>query len=132
VRFVRFVLAGGASAAVNISVRLLLSKVVAYEVAVVLAYLVGMATAFVLMRAFVFEASGNETRSQMIRFTLVNLVALAQVWVVSVALARWLFPALGFTWHAETVAHVIGVGSPILTSYAGHRFYSFRKQAEAD
>jgi putative flippase GtrA len=60
------------------------------------------------------------------RFALVNAVAFAQVWLVSVGLARLVFPAIDFTWQAETVAHVIGVVSPIVTSYIGHKHFSFR------
>jgi putative flippase GtrA len=59
------------------------------------------------------------------RFALVNIAAIAQVWIVSVGLARFVFPAAGFTWHAETVAHVIGVAVPVFTSYVGHKRFSF-------
>ena len=63
--------------------------------------------------------------SEYTRFALVNLAAVAQVWVVSVGLARLVFPAIGFTWHAEIVAHVIGVVVPVFTSYLGHKHFSF-------
>jgi len=61
--------------------------------------------------------------------TLVNLAAVAQVWVVSVGLARLVFPVAGFVWHAETVAHVIGVAVPVFTSYLGHKHFSFATKA---
>jgi len=53
-------------------------------------------------------------------------LAFAQVWVVSVGLARVIFPAIGFSWRAETVAHVVGVLSPVVTSYVLHKRFSFR------
>jgi putative flippase GtrA len=53
------------------------------------------------------------------------VVALVQVWVVSVGLARLVFPAVGFTWHADDIAHLIGVTIPAVTSYFGHRHFSF-------
>lgn len=123
--FVRFLASGGIAAGVNVLSRVLLSAVMPYEIAVAVAYLAGMLTAYLLMKLFVFEVSGRSTASELRRFALVNAVALAQVWVVSVGLARWLFPMSGFTWHADTVAHVIGVLSPVATSYFGHRSYSF-------
>lgn len=124
-RFILFLFAGGAAALVNILSRIALNWFMPYEVAIVVAYLCGMTTAYLLNKHFVFEASGRGMTSEYLRFALVNLLAVAQVWVVSVGLARFVFPATGFTWHAETVAHVIGVIVPVFTSYVGHRHFSF-------
>lgn len=126
-RFVLFLLAGGAAALVNISSRIALNLLMPYEVAIVVAYLAGMTTAYLLNRHFVFTASGRSVASEYVRFALVNLAAVAQVWVVSVGLARWIFPAVGFAWHSETVAHVIGVAVPVFTSYLGHKHFSFAR-----
>ena len=65
--------------------------------------------------------------SELFRFAIVNVFALAQVWLVSVGLARLAFPAIGFAWHAEDIAHLIGVAIPAVTSYFGHRHFSFAK-----
>jgi len=124
-RFALFVVAGGIAALVNIASRIALNLVMPYEVAIVVAYVCGMTTAYALNKLFVFERSGRAVTDEYVRFTLVNLVAVAQVWLVSVGLARLLFPAVGFTWHAETVAHVIGVIVPVFTSYLGHKHFSF-------
>ena len=124
-RFALFLMAGGISAAFNVASRIAFSQAVRYEIAVVLAYLVGMTIAYTLNRLFVFERSGRAVADEYVRFGIVNLVALAQVWIVSVGLARFLFPALGFAWHADTVAHVIGVAVPAVTSYFGHKHFSF-------
>lgn len=124
-RFVLFVLAGGTAALVNILSRIVLNWVMPYEVAIIVAYLCGMTTAYLLNRRFVFASSGRGVASEYTRFALVNLAAVAQVWIVSVGLARLIFPAIGFTWHAETVAHVIGVAIPVFTSYLGHKHFSF-------
>lgn len=131
-QFAAFVVVGGVAALVNIVSRLLISRVMPYEAAIVVAYLCGMVTAFFLNRLFVFHAaSGHEASRQFVRFTLVNIVALAQVWIVGVGLARFVLPDVGFTWHAETVAHVIAVASPILTSYLAHKYFSFAETAGA-
>jgi len=128
-RFVLFLGAGGAAALVNILSRIALSLVMPYEVAIVVAYVVGMTTAYLLNKYFVFAASGRGVTSEYLRFALVNLAAVAQVWIVSVGLARLVFPAAGFAWHAETVAHVIGVAVPVFTSYLGHKHFSFAAKA---
>jgi len=124
-RLIRFVFAGGTAAIVNILSRIVINWLVPYEVAIVLAYLCGMTIAYLLNKHFVFLSDDHRIASEYMRFALVNLGAVIQVWCISVGLARWLFPAIGFVWHAETVAHVIGVASPVYTSYLGHKFFSF-------
>jgi putative flippase GtrA len=126
-RFLRFVAAGGTSALANAAARWLFSLVVSYELAVALAYLVGVVVAFALMRRFVFQpgAGGGGPGGQAVRFVLVNAVSLAQVWIISVGLLRLVFPAVGFDRHAETLAHLIGLASLTLTSYVAHKRFSF-------
>jgi putative flippase GtrA len=126
-RFARFLVVGGTAAVLNIASRVLFSYVIPFEIAVVLAFPVGMTYAFLMSRLFVFEPSERSVRSQYGRFAVVNLVALAQVWLVSVGLTYWLFPAIGWTIRAELVAHSIAVCSPVLTSYYAHRVFTFGK-----
>jgi hypothetical protein len=64
------------------------------------------------------------------RFAFVNIVALLQVWLISVGLARLFFPWIGFVFHAELVAHTIGVASPAITSFLAHEHFSFRPEAK--
>ncbi|MEO1324902.1 MAG: GtrA family protein [Pseudomonadota bacterium] len=123
----RFLLTGGAAAAVNLTSRYLLNSVMSFEAAVVVAYLIGMTTAYVLARLYVFESSGRRLASEFYRFAIVNVFALMLVWVISVGLARLVFPAVGFTWHAKEVAHLIGVLAPAITSFLGHKHFSFAK-----
>ena len=124
-RFVLFLAAGGTAALVNILSRIALNLVMPYEAAILVAYLCGMTTAYLLNKHFVFAASGRAVATEYMRFVLVNLAALVQVWIVSVGLARLVFPAVSFTWHAGTVAHVIGIVVPVFTSYLGHKHFSF-------
>ncbi|MBC7780209.1 MAG: GtrA family protein [Proteobacteria bacterium] len=125
--FILFVLASGASVPVNIAARLLFSVYMPFEAAVLLSHLVGMATAFVLNRQFVFGRSGRSASSDLSRFALVNVVSAAQTWIVSVGLLRWAFPWIGFHTQPELVSHVIGLGFASVTAFAGHRHFSFGK-----
>ncbi|MEO0466509.1 MAG: GtrA family protein [Pseudomonadota bacterium] len=124
-RFLRFVLVGGGAAAVNIASRWLLSFVTGYQVAIVIAYLIGMLTAFILMRIWVFDDSGDGAGKELVKFAIVNGVALLQVWGVSMGLFLYLLPAIGWTWEPKLLAHTIGVLSPVITSYLGHKYFSF-------
>lgn len=125
--FVRFLAFGGFSAGVNLSARFLLQPLLGFEAAVAVAYLIGMVVAYNLFRMFVFGESNRSVASEAWRFTLVNLVAMALVWTISVGLARGLFPAIGFTWRADDIAHFIGVLTPAVTSWIGHKKYTFSK-----
>jgi putative flippase GtrA len=120
-----FVFVAGLSVPVNLAARVMFSRVVSYEVAVVLSHFVGMLTAFLLTRTLVFDASGRSRRSEMGRFLLVNLLSLAITWSVSVGLLRMVFPAFGGLWQPGLLAHAIGLACASVSSYFGHRYYSF-------
>lgn len=120
-----FVVTGGIAAGVNIAARWVLSWFLLYEVAVAIAYLFGMTSAFLLARTFVFEAGRRHWMGEFGRFAIVNAVSFLVVLGVSAGLARLFFPAIGYHWHAEDVAHVIGVVSPILLSFYAHKHFSF-------
>lgn len=122
---VRFVLIGGLSAVINVGARIAFNLVVSYELAIVLAFPIALTVAFALNRRYVFEAGFGNRLKQYLRFTIVNLIALLQVWLVSIGLARWLFPMIALSWHGETIAHAIGVLSPVVTSYTAHKYFTF-------
>ena len=127
-QFSTFVFVGGVAALVNWLSRMGFSAAgLNLTAAVICAYVIGMTTAYVLSRRFVFEATGQAVSGEVVRFMLVNLVAATQVWLVTIGLHDWLFPKIDFDWHAGSVAHGIGVASPVMTSYLGHRFFTFRR-----
>ena len=130
-QFIRFLVTGGIAAGVNVASRYLLMSAMSYRWAIVAAFLCGMTTAWLLSRLFVFESSGRNWAEEYGRFALVNMVAAPQIWLISVGLAEYLFPAVGFTFHPEDVAHLIGVIVPVFTSYIGHKHFSFARKGTA-
>lgn len=127
-RFARFFLVGVAAAAVNIFSRVLISFFVRFEYAVALAFPIALTFAFVMSRFFVFEVSKRPVLEQYFRFWVVNLIALVQVWLISVGLSYWFFPAIGWTFYPELLAHTIAVCSPVLTSYYAHKVFTFSEK----
>jgi putative flippase GtrA len=125
-QFVRFLAAGGFAAAANILSRIGFSHWVALPVAVVLAYFVGMAVAFILMRRYVFSAGRAGLPRQAVVFALVNIAAVVQTLVVTLLLADIVLPWAGVRSHVDLIAHVAGVSVPIVTSFIGHKRWSFR------
>ncbi|MGH8783303.1 GtrA family protein [Paraburkholderia sp.] len=124
--FLLFLLTGGFAAAVNWSSRILYNIWMPYSAAIVVAYITGMITAFVLAKLFVFTNSKQSTGKSVFFFTLVNVVAVLQTWAVSIGLAYHLLPRFGISWHAQDIAHAIGVVVPVFTSYVGHKRWSFK------
>jgi putative flippase GtrA len=74
----------------------------------------------------VFTGATNPLHHQLFWFVAVNALALTQTLVVSLLFADYLLPRFGISWHAQTIAHAIGVATPIFTSYVGHKRLSFR------
>jgi putative flippase GtrA len=129
-QFARFLMVGGIAAAANIASRALFGLWMLYIPAIVLAYGVGIVTAFLLNRRWVFEPSGRSWRSEMRWFLLINLLGVAQTVLVAWLLARHVLPWAGFPAGAllDTVAHAAGVAAPIITSFIGHKHVTFRRR----
>jgi putative flippase GtrA len=125
-QFLRFLIVGGFAASANYGSRFLFNRWVGYEQSIVLAYLVGMLVAFILMRGHVFKGKGKSLAPQVLKFIFVNLLAVLQTLAISIFLARWGLPYYGIVKHADALAHLIGVVFPVITSYFGHKFLTFR------
>jgi putative flippase GtrA len=125
-QFLVFLATGGTAAAVNVGSRIVYSHWLGFSSAVVLAYLTGMVTAFVLARLFVFRDSQQTLRSSAVRFALVNVVAVVQTWLISMGLAYYVLPWAGVHRFVPEIAHIVGVVVPVFTSYVGHKRWSFR------
>jgi putative flippase GtrA len=125
-QFLVFLLTGGFAAAVNFGSRILYNRAMPFSSAVICAYITGMITAFVLAKLFVFRDSEQATHRAAGWFVLVNVVAVAQTWAISMLLVKWVLPALGVTMFTREIAHGVGVVVPVFTSYLGHKHFSFR------
>lgn len=125
-QFLLFVLVGGAAALVNFLSRIVYSQWMSFTWAVLLAYLAGMVTAFVLSGMFVFKDRTRSLQHSAFYFTLVNLFAVLQTWIVSTVLAFHVLPWLGVDAFRLEIAHAAGVAVPVFSSYFGHKYLSFR------
>jgi len=126
IRFLKFLAVGGFAATVNFVSRIVLSHHMRYSLAIVLAYLLGMVTAFVFNRLLVFRHTSNPLLVQASWFVVVNALALVQTLAISLLLVNWGLPRVGWNWQPELVAHAFGVAVPVITSYFGHKHFSFR------
>lgn len=85
-----------------------------------------MCTAFVLAKLFVFKESTQSIHRSAVIFGLVNILAAAQTWGISMGLDYYILPGLGVTHFAPEIAHATGVLFPVFTSYLGHKHWSFK------
>jgi putative flippase GtrA len=125
-QFLIFLATGGFAALVNFLSRILYNEWMSFSLAVVLAYITGMITAFILAKKFVFKESTQTIKKSVMFFCLVNIIAVAQTWLISMALAYYLLPTLNILQFRFEIAHAAGVIFPVFTSYLGHKYWSFR------
>ena len=126
---VLFLVSGGLAAAVNVGARLLYSMALPLPAAVVLAYITGMVVAFLLNRWFVFDNARDQIGQRAGRFVVVNLLAVLQTLVVTLA-GTWLLLRLAVpAATAATAAHIAGVIVPVFSSYLMHKRWTFSAPA---
>jgi putative flippase GtrA len=125
-QFLVFLLTGGFAAAVNFGSRILYNQWVSFSTAMVLAYITGMITAFVVAKLFVFKETKQDVMRSAMWFILVNLLAVAQTLAISMALAYYVLPVLHVEQFRHEIAHAVGIMIPVFTSYLGHKHFSFK------
>lgn len=123
--FALFLALGGLAALTNLLARYFLNFVMPFELAVVLAYVAGMVVAFLLFGRVIFDGSEHALSRRVMRFTQVNILGAGLAWIVSVLMARFVLPAIGWNWHPLEIAHFVGVATPAFTSYFLHKHYTF-------
>jgi putative flippase GtrA len=125
-QFFGFLITGGIAATVNFLSRIFYNQYVSFSSSVIFAYLTGMVTAFILAKIFVFKASTQSIKRSAILFSLVNVLAIAQTWLISMSLNFYILPALGFENYVAEIASAVGIAFPVFTSYLGHKRWSFK------
>ena len=124
-KFSTFIVVGAVAAAVNFVSRIILNLWFSFEYSVVISYFLGLITCYVLSRKFVFLTDSSIISSS-IRFVFVNIVAIIQTYYVSIYLYLLLDKYTDWSYIRE-MAHFCGICVPVITSYYGHKYFSFRK-----
>ncbi|MEI7445494.1 MAG: GtrA family protein [Burkholderiales bacterium] len=129
-QFAVFLLVGGTAAAANWLARLVLSTWLAFGWAVVAAYAIGMLSAFLLNRRFVFPRSTRPVALQARDFVLINVVSFPVVWLAAIGLDAGL-RALGMPRFTQELAHAVAVALPAVVSFLLYKFVAFRDPSPA-
>ena len=125
-QFIRFLLSGGAAAAANFGSRFAFSHFLPYVPSVILAFFVGLLTGFVLMRVFVFVDAGKLSSRQVGYYVGINILGLGMTVAVSVIGSHLMALVVPDSKIDEAVGHLFGVCAPVLVSFYGHKYLTFR------
>jgi putative flippase GtrA len=124
--FIGFLITGGIAAAVNFLSRIFYNQYCSFSSSVIFAYLTGMVTAFILAKIFVFKHGTQSIQRSAIIFSLVNIIAAAQTWLISMGFNYYFLPMIGVTRFIPEISSAIGIAFPVFTSYLGHKHWSFK------
>jgi putative flippase GtrA len=130
-QFGLFIVAGGLAALAHWGSRILFNEFMDFRVALVVAYTIGIGTAFALNKLFVFPDSGRALDAEIRYFVFFNVAAFPLVWGASVFLAEYALPRAGVTWHPREIAHAIAISLPLVLNFYLHKFVTFRPQEPA-
>ncbi len=124
-QFIGFIVVSSVAAGVNFLSRILFNYEFSYTLSIILAYCVGILTAFFLNKFFIFKPIESKNIKRFILFFMVNMLALVIIISVSLALNDYILPYIGWDWYRAEVAHFIGIASPVFTSYYLHKRFTF-------
>ena len=125
-KFSTFIVVGAIAAIVNFLSRLILNQWLSFEYSIIVAFFLGLFTGYVLSRKFVFFETDSSIIPSCIKFVVVNIVAIIQTYYVSIYLHLLLDKYTDWSYSRE-MAHFCGICVPVITSYYGHKYFSFRK-----
>ena len=126
IQFSKFLLAGGIAAGANFLSRFAFSLLFPYAIAIVLAFVVGLATGFLLMRTFVFSARGQSPRRQALSFVAVNMAGLGVTLAVSICVSKLVALVSPHSQQLnDAIGHLAGITAPVLMSYHAHKHVTF-------
>lgn len=129
----RFLLAGGAAAAINWFARMAFSTLLPLSLAIIAAYAIGMALGFILYRNYVFAAENGELARQIPAFLVVNLAGAGIVLAATILLLA-LFEAASPsipTALKESIAHGLAIAVGAVANYLGHKLVTFSSHGVA-
>ena len=125
-QFILFIITGGTSAIINILSRIILSNFFRFEIAILISYGIGMITAFLLAKRYVFLNSNKSIKKTFPAFALVNLISVLQTFFVSIFIKNCLIVFFDNLSFIELISHTCGLGILVFTSFYGHKYITFK------
>jgi putative flippase GtrA len=125
--FLRFVLTGLTATVGNLAAVWTARQFVPFEIALLAGIGAGLTVSFTLSKLFAFESrSWRGAKGEAARFLLVYGASSGVYWLVAVVVRR-VAMAQGLSQSLAVFGGVIvGAGTMMVTSYLGHRFFTYR------
>jgi putative flippase GtrA len=131
--FARFILTGVTATVGNIATVWAARFIVSFEVALLAGIFAGIALSFTLSKLFAFGShSWERARGEAARFLIVYAMSCTVYWVLAVVCGRFVLVRGVAPETAEIGGILIGAGTMTITSYFGHRFFTYRTYQRAD
>jgi putative flippase GtrA len=125
--FVRFFLTGVTATAGNFAAVWFARFFVSFEIALLAGIVVGLTISFILSKWFAFRSrSWNRAGSEATRFLVVYALSCVVYWGVAMLCGRLVLSYGLAPQMAEMGGVLVGAGTMTLTSYLGHRFFTYR------
>ena len=126
--FVRFLISGGTATVGNLATVWVARHFVSFEWSLVAGVASGSTISFLMSKIFAFRSrTWGRARGEAARFALVYGVGLVLYWSVSVAARPMFVIAHVQPQWADMGAVLSGAVVMTLTSYFGHRFFTYRR-----
>jgi putative flippase GtrA len=123
----RFVITGVTATLGNLSVVWLTRHVLPYETAIIPGVATGFVISFLMSKLFAFRSrSWSGSGGEAIRFMVVYLIGSLCYWLIAVLVERVLSAQGVAQKIAESAGVLGGAGTMMVTSYFGHRFFTYR------
>jgi len=125
--FGRFMVTGITGTVGNVVAVWMACRSISFESALFVGIAIGAMISFMMSKLFVFGSrSWERAGGEAARFLVVYTTGCAVYWVIAFVMGRFVlihsFPPV----TAEMVGALIGAGTMGLTSYLGHRFFTYR------
>jgi putative flippase GtrA len=129
--YFRYLLFSGLAAAANVLSRFLISQsgAVNYQLAVILAYIVGMVVNFFFNKKLNFPRGPRHFSKEMQSFIIIAVIGLAMVTLLAtlfVSILKKNFNLASDIGEIETISHIIAVGITSIFNFFGHKYFTFR------
>ena len=130
--FARFVLSGVTATIGNMVAVWLARRFLSFEIALLAGIATAIAISFALSKFFAFRSrSWNRAIGEAARFLIVYATGCAMYWMVAVIIRMFLLAHGVAVEAAEPGGILVGAGTMMLTSYCGHRFFTYRTYQRA-